>query len=75
MVIKKAASVLLLGAILAAPTLVVAQTSPGTPQAVDNDDGGEWGWVGLLGLLGLLGLKRRDHDVTARRTTTTSPRT
>jgi MYXO-CTERM domain-containing protein len=74
---SKIASAVVLAAVLAAPTVVMAQASPGDPQTADNDDGGEWGWVGLLGLLGLLGLRRRDSvDVTARRSaTTTVPRT
>ncbi|MGO4372764.1 WGxxGxxG family protein [Paenibacillus sp. 2TAB19] len=30
--------------------------------AVDNDDGFDWGWLGLLGLIGLAGMRNRGRE-------------
>ena len=68
---KTIASVVVLTAVLANPTLVFGQPDPGAtaPETTaDRDDRGEWGWLGLLGLAGLLGLRSRDrNDVSVRR--------
>jgi MYXO-CTERM domain-containing protein len=72
MLTRKVACAVLLAGILAAPTIVMAQTADTNTTTADDRDDAEWGWVGLVGLLGLLGLRRRDRvDVaTTRRTTT-----
>jgi len=59
---KTIASVLILAAALAQPTLATAQVeSPGNDMNMSRDEGDNWGWLGLLGLVGLVGLRRRDR--------------
>ena len=68
---KIIASTVVLTAVLANPTWVLAEVEPAatdTTTSADRDDHSEWGWLGLLGLAGLLGLRRRErNDLAVRR--------